>query len=74
LNSSYHYLFYLLGVLKLKGRNIIYEPYACKYLLRKIYFIVFTFTYMCIHCLGHPPTPGRTCSALLFSDFVEEKT
>jgi hypothetical protein len=39
---------------------------------------------MCIHFFIHlpllttPPTPpplsGRTCSALLFSDFVEEKT
>jgi hypothetical protein len=41
-----------------------------------ILFYVFAFTYMCIHYLGHlPPTPppGRTCSALLFSDFVEEK-
>jgi hypothetical protein len=48
------------------------------------YFIIFTFTYMCIYCLGHlpippatfplPSVPGRTCSVLLFSDFVEEKT
>jgi hypothetical protein len=40
-------------------------------------FKVFTFTYMCIHCLGHsrPPTIlDRTCSALLFSEFVEENT
>jgi hypothetical protein len=22
----------------------------------------------------NPPLPGRTCSALLFSDFVEDKT
>jgi hypothetical protein len=34
---------------------------------------------MCIHFLGHlpllPPTlPGKTCSALFFSDFVEKKT
>jgi hypothetical protein len=33
---------------------------------------------MCIHYLGHPPylppqPPGRTCSALLLSNFVEEK-
>jgi hypothetical protein len=35
----------------------------------------FTFTHTCIHCLGHPPPRpllGRTCSTLLFSDFVEE--
>jgi hypothetical protein len=44
------------------------------------YFIVFTFTHMGVHYLGHlthptpPPLPGRTCSAFLFSDFVEEKT
>jgi hypothetical protein len=43
------------------------------------YFIVFTFTYMCIHYLGHLQPlltllPGRNCSALLFSNFVEEKT
>jgi hypothetical protein len=40
-------------------------------------FIVFTFTYMCMHCLDHsptPPLPGRTFSVLLFSDFVEKKT
>jgi hypothetical protein len=51
--------------------------------------IMFAFTYMCLHCLHHihPPTPfpttsllspvptspGRTCSAFLFYDFVEEK-
>jgi hypothetical protein len=30
---------------------------------------------MCIHYLGHlPQPPGRTCSALLFTNFVEEKT
>jgi hypothetical protein len=41
------------------------------------YFIIFTFTYMCIHCLGHLPTPpssSKTCSAIMFSNFVEEKT
>jgi hypothetical protein len=39
------------------------------------YFIVFTFTHMCIHCLGHLPLlPGRICSAFLFSVFVEKKT
>jgi hypothetical protein len=42
------------------------------------YFIIFTFTHMCIHCLPPlpptPPLPGRTCSALMISDFVEEKT
>jgi hypothetical protein len=43
------------------------------------YFIIFTFTYICIYCWGHlPPAPpppllDRTCSSL-FSDFVEEKT
>jgi hypothetical protein len=39
------------------------------------YFIIFTFTYMCIHCLCHLPLPllpGRNCSA--FSDLVEKKT
>jgi hypothetical protein len=36
--------------------------------LFKFYFTIFTFTYMCIHYLGHLPSPlfpGRTCSALL---------
>jgi hypothetical protein len=58
--------------------------FGCVY----VYFIliVYSFIYMCIHCLGHlsplpisslPLTPipsltGRTCSAL-FSNFVEEK-
>jgi hypothetical protein len=47
----------------------------CLIIFFKFYFIVFTFIYMCTHYLGHlpPPTPGRTCSTLLFSDFVEEK-
>jgi hypothetical protein len=53
-----------------------------------LFFIVYSFIHMYIHCLGHlsplppapiplPPTPlppGRICSALLFSNFVEEKT
>jgi hypothetical protein len=38
------------------------------------YFIAFAFTYMGIYYLGHPPPSGRTCFALLFSYFVEEKT
>jgi type II secretory pathway component PulF len=41
-----------------------------------IYFIIFIFTHMCIHCSGHllpHPLPGSACSNLLFSDFVEEK-
>jgi hypothetical protein len=45
-------------------------------------FFIFTFTYTCIHCFCHLPTtpaplhpfPDTTCSTLLFSDFVEEKT
>jgi hypothetical protein len=47
-----------------------------KKILFKIYFIILTFIHMCIHCLGYlslPLLPGRTCSTLLFSDFVEEK-
>jgi hypothetical protein len=44
--------------------------------------IIFAFTCMCIHYLHdiHPPTPfpitshpHRTCSTLIFSNFVEEK-
>jgi hypothetical protein len=39
------------------------------------YFVIFTFTYMHVHCLGHsPPLLGKTCSALFLSNFVEEKT
>jgi hypothetical protein len=47
------------------------------------FLIVYTFIYMCIHGLGHlspcpapylPSLTGRTCSAFLFSNFVEEKT
>jgi hypothetical protein len=42
------------------------------------YFIIFIFTHMYIHCLGHlsspqPHLPSRTCSTLLFSSFFEEK-
>jgi hypothetical protein len=47
------------------------------YLFFKFYFIIFGFSYMCIHYLGHFfPTslPWRICSTLLFSDFVEENT
>jgi hypothetical protein len=50
-----------------------------------IFFIVYSFTYVCINCLGHlyppfsepslfPPPPsllGKTCSSL-FSNFVGE--
>jgi hypothetical protein len=37
-------------------------------------FIVFMFTFTCIHYFAtHNPTSSRTCSALLFSDFVGEK-
>jgi hypothetical protein len=41
--------------------------------------IIFAFIHMCIHLLNLPPTfptlpPDITCSALLFSDFIEEKT
>jgi hypothetical protein len=45
-----------------------------------LYFIVFTFTHICIQCLAHSPSPsphqitGRTCCTLLFSNSVEEKT
>jgi hypothetical protein len=45
--------------------------------------IIFAFTYICtpfLHCIHSPPSHwcqpcplGRTCSILLFSDFVEEK-
>jgi hypothetical protein len=54
-----------------------------KRIIFKFYFIIFTFTHMCIHCLGQfppnsPTSPpqllDRTCSALLFSSFFEEKT
>jgi hypothetical protein len=49
-----------------------------------IFKIVYSFIYMCIHCLGplsplpSPPSPpsslpGKTCSAL-FSNFIEDKT
>jgi hypothetical protein len=34
----------------------------------------FAFTYMYTHYLHHNPPPPRTCSTLLFSNFVEEKT
>jgi hypothetical protein len=60
------------------------DNFFLKYNLKKIFY---SFTHMCIHCLGHfsplsttpflaPPTPlftGRTCSALI-SNFVEKKT
>jgi hypothetical protein len=39
------------------------------------YFTVFTFTYIVYVTSPHPTLlPGRTCSTLLVSDFVEEKT
>jgi hypothetical protein len=54
-----------------------------------LFFIVFMLIHMCIHCLGQlspwrppaslpPPSPlslpGGICSALLFCNFIEEKT
>jgi hypothetical protein len=43
--------------------------------------IIFAFTFICIHYCHLPPTTillplplGSTCSTLLFSDFIEEKT
>jgi hypothetical protein len=38
------------------------------------FLIIFTFTHMCTLFEPAPPFRGRNCSALLFSDFVEEKT
>jgi hypothetical protein len=42
------------------------------------FFIIFKFIHMYMHCLSHlpfpPPLPGRTCSVLLFFDFLEEET
>jgi hypothetical protein len=40
-----------------------------------ILFYHFAFTYMCMPYLVHLPTlpKGKICSALLFSNFVEEK-
>jgi hypothetical protein len=43
------------------------------------YFIVFTFTHTCMHCLGHPPSPPPTSIRQnlfhpLVSNFVEEIT
>jgi hypothetical protein len=33
----------------------------------KIYFTAFTFTYMCIHCLGHLPPPPAAGQNLFHS-------
>jgi Leucine-rich repeat (LRR) protein len=36
------------------------------------FFVIFTFTHMCKHCLSFlSQLPDRTCSALWLSDFVE---
>jgi hypothetical protein len=51
-----------------------FHLYACVHSI----FIIFTFPYpfltsSLLPLIPHPPTPGRTCSALLFSDFVKGK-
>jgi hypothetical protein len=59
----------------LEGNSKLMLSFSC------FVFIIFTFTYMCLHFFCHLPTtpaplhlfPGTTWSALLFSDFVDEK-
>jgi hypothetical protein len=43
----------------------------------KIFILLLLHVLTCVYIIwptSLPPAPGRTCSALWFSDFVEEKT
>jgi hypothetical protein len=74
-------MLFIYSDLSLSESIFFFFPLSCTLFIYIFYFIIFTLTHMSIHCLGPPPLsplspappllPSRTCSALFFSDFVE---